>query len=53
MQDLGLDDVLDLAAVRRFIEGSLEFSAGGFRAAMWGSVGLAVMNLLVGMMFGG
>ncbi len=40
--------MLMLAAA--FVDG---FEVEGFRAAMWGSVGLAVMNLFVGMMFGG
>jgi geranylgeranyl transferase type-2 subunit beta len=35
VQDLGLDDVIDSAAVRAFIAGQLEFPTGGFRGAAW------------------
>ena len=44
-----LVNALMLMLAAAFVDG---FEIKGFRAALWGSLGLGVMNILVGMMFG-
>lgn len=56
LHDLGFSDALDADGVRRYLESSLEFPTGGFRAASWDEAadveytfyGLGTLSLLCG-----